>query len=479
MQLNSAQRDRALGVIIASAAGDALGAPYEFKPPISESTPVVMNGGGSFSWEPGEWTDDTSMGIPILEALAEGKNLADENTQSDIVAAWWRWSKTASDVGIQTRSVLGAMSSPNTDVSEALHARTGRTAGNGSLMRTGPVALATLGDKAATIANARAISKLTHWDDDAATACVLWCLAIQEAVLNQKLDIRVGLSSLDEEDRSRWLLLIEQAEASEPHDFDRNGWVIHAFQAAWSAIAKVKRAQGVAYEAERLKLGLEYAVRSGNDTDTVAAIAGSLLGAMYGSSAVPSSWRLKLHGWPNVGERQLVQWTHLALNGGKPDAQGWPGVAKLNYDNYDERFEFVKHPSDEGLWLGGVDSLSRLPDSITAVVSLCRVGEKEVPGQVEESLEVLLIDSPDESKNLNLDFVFLDTAATIAELRKAGHEVFLHCVQSQSRTPSVAITYSVSQLGESLGDAKAKVLRALPKAKINETFESHLQQLFG
>ncbi len=39
-------------------------------------------------------------------------------------------------------------------------------------------------------------------------------------------------------------------------------------------------------------------MRGGYDTDTVAAIAGGLLGAAYGASAVPLQWRHLLHGWP-------------------------------------------------------------------------------------------------------------------------------------------------------------------------------------
>ena len=36
----------------------------------------------------------------------------------------------------------------------------------------------------------------------------------------------------------------------------------------------------------------------GDDTDTVAAIAGSLAGAVHGASAVPPAWRELVHGWP-------------------------------------------------------------------------------------------------------------------------------------------------------------------------------------
>lgn len=42
-----------------TAAGDALGAGYEFTHPAPDSV-IVMRGGGSLRWEPGEWTDDTA-----------------------------------------------------------------------------------------------------------------------------------------------------------------------------------------------------------------------------------------------------------------------------------------------------------------------------------------------------------------------------------------------------------------------------------
>jgi hypothetical protein len=52
MKLNEPQLDRAIGAIHASAAGDALGAPYAFKPPAPAASPLEMKGGGSFGWAP-------------------------------------------------------------------------------------------------------------------------------------------------------------------------------------------------------------------------------------------------------------------------------------------------------------------------------------------------------------------------------------------------------------------------------------------
>ena len=73
--LSGAQRDRAAGVLLATACGDALGAGYEFGPPLPADQPVGMVGGGPFGWAPGEWTDDTSMAVAIAEVAATGADL--------------------------------------------------------------------------------------------------------------------------------------------------------------------------------------------------------------------------------------------------------------------------------------------------------------------------------------------------------------------------------------------------------------------
>ena len=58
---------------------DALGAPYEFQPARGPGLEVAMAGGGG--WEPGEWTDDTSMAIAIAEEAAKRADLLDEAAQ--------------------------------------------------------------------------------------------------------------------------------------------------------------------------------------------------------------------------------------------------------------------------------------------------------------------------------------------------------------------------------------------------------------
>lgn len=484
MQLSTIQRDRAVGAILGSAAGDALGAPYEFEPARTNSQPVRMEGGGYYDWSPGEWTDDTDMAIAILQLIAAGKSLNQSETQSELVDSWAKWAKRAKDVGVQTRTILASLSEHSKaaalSLSEELHVRTGRTAGNGSLMRTGPVALGNLGSAESTAEAARSVSMLTHWDDDAGDACVLWSLAIRSAILNGELDIKVGLPFIPEARAARWLSLIDEAEGNVPSFFAHNGWVIHAFQAAWSAIYITKSTDSALFEfeADRLKFGLEQAVRAGNDTDTVAAIAGSLLGAYYGATAVPSEWRLKLHGWPDLTERDLTRMAHNAVNGGVSEGL-WPNLHHFDYSSWPGRHELTQHPADPGLWLGGVGSLARLPEEVTAVVSLCRVGTGEVPQRIQKHLEVYLMDKPGDENNLNAGFLLKDVASAIALLRSQGEVVYLHCVQSQSRTPSVAASYAMQQFNLRAAEALDEIRAVLPEAQPIGYFQALLKKQEG
>ncbi|MEU0314018.1 ADP-ribosylglycohydrolase family protein [Nocardioides sp. NPDC006273] len=83
-----------------------------------------------------------------------------------------------------------------------------------------------------------------------------------------------------------------------PATFNPNGWVVTALQAAWSSIAQtsVPEADPGSHYVEALNT----AIRIGNDTDTVAAIAGGLLGARWGASAIPAEWRKLSHGYPGI-----------------------------------------------------------------------------------------------------------------------------------------------------------------------------------
>lgn len=476
MKLTPAQLDRACGAVLGSAVGDALGAPYEFDYLRPGPDGPQMLGGGLGNFAPGEWTDDTTMAWAILDTSASGLDLRSEEGLTAVARHFRDWYDSGpADIGNQTRAVLRAVG-PNPTGTAATAASiehcksVTHAGGNGSLMRTAAVALPYLHDPAAVADAARKVSALTHYDRRAQEACALWSLAIRCAVVDARFDVRAGLNSLDDEAAAYWSERIDEAEQREPAEFTPNGWVVAAFQAAWSAIVHTR--VPIDQPCRHFGEALTTAIRIGNDTDTVAAIAGALLGARWGASAVPARWRRILHGYPGLSGEQLVGLVHLAATGG-PESHGWPTATRIDYPASPPIL--VQHPHDDGVWLGDVTALGALPADVSAVISLCLVGTDQIAPDVEH-IPFRLIDEPGAQINPNLDFVLADAAATIAALRSEGRKVLVHCVAAQSRTPAVGIAYAIAK-GVNRQGATEAVAAAVAGANPNPGFRESLARL--
>jgi ADP-ribosylglycohydrolase len=299
-------------VLVGGACGDALGVPYEFGTRALDGEPRML-GGGLGDYAPGEYSDDTQMAVCIAEVAATGADLREAPALDLIAAGFLRWrAEGATDIGVQTRRVLDAVLGRDTvglgaamaATAAELHAETGRSAGNGSLMRTGPVAVRYLDDPAGMVEAARAVSELTHLDPLAGDACVIWCEGVRRAVVHGTFDgVRAGVDLLPSERRARWSGWLDEAERHAPAHFPNNGFVVTALQAAWSAIVRTP-------EEDHFRQAASSAVHAGNDTDTIAAIAGALLGARWGMSGIPQEWLEVVHGWDGYRAAELA---HLAL----------------------------------------------------------------------------------------------------------------------------------------------------------------------
>ena len=442
--------DRHVGAVLAAAAGDALGAGYEFGPPLPDDEPVHPRGGGGFGWAPGEWTDDTQMAACVLAVLAEG------STDLERVGASFRewFASGPADVGVQTSAVLSTSGDLLSASLAFAAANPDGAAGNGSLMRTSPVALAAPGDPERIADLASGISALTHADDDCRDACVLWSIAIDHQVHHAPASdvpwsfadaVRFGLDWIPAERRDRWAGLITEAETSSPRSFRRNGWVVHAFQAALSSACTTPVPEGPD-PAAHLQLALEAAVRCGGDTDTVAAIAGGLLGSRWGATAVPSSWRRILHGHaasrtPALRASDLDALARLAAGAGHPDPHGWPGRASMIEHYLDLPVPPPgRHADLHGVRFGDVVTLGpALEDGIDTVVSLCRMGTDDVPAHVDHLVVGLHDTELDDNPNLVL--LLEDVADHIQAQHSDGRQVFVHCVAAENRTPTVAAAW--------------------------------------
>ncbi|RLV55860.1 ADP-ribosylglycohydrolase family protein [Aeromicrobium phragmitis] len=298
-------RDRARGVLLASACGDALGVPYEYGPPLADDAVPEMVGRPESDLRPGEYSDDTAMSVCIAEAAARHGGL-DEEALDDLARRFLEWGRVGvKHAGRQTKLVFAASSAPTADAmrraARAVLEEKPHAAGNGALMRTAVVALVRPDDRLGTARSAAEVARLTHPHQESVESCVLWTEAVRRALVGGDIDLVAGLDLLEPTSRSSWRARIEAATGADPGSFTPNGYTVAAMQAAWAAVTSTP-GQGAVH----LSMSLIAAIRAGGDTDTIAAIAGGLLGARWGASAVPDMWRNAVHGYGGLDGAGLV-----------------------------------------------------------------------------------------------------------------------------------------------------------------------------
>ncbi|MGV9702176.1 ADP-ribosylglycohydrolase family protein [Streptomyces sp. NPDC003483] len=290
---------RALGCVLGSAVGDALGAPFEFGPEgaFSARFPEPGHGGemcGGGGWEPGEATDDTQMAVLVGESLLERGGLE----LPDVFARFLRWAAAEpKDIGLQTEAVLE--SGDPWDLAAALHFQVnGRGAGNGSLMRaaTSAVHFARHG-REATMEAARRIAALTHGDRAAWEGTAVFHELVRVALggADPLAAVPRAVRAVHPDHRDRYaVVLAEDWHPDRATEF--NGAVWPCLGSAVWALRNTDSYEGA----------VRAAVDLGGDTDTVAAVTGGLAGAVYGADGIPGRWIEPLHvPLPGFGGRVL------------------------------------------------------------------------------------------------------------------------------------------------------------------------------
>lgn len=301
--------DRKAGALLGLAVGDALGTTYEFDrieqppyPALARGPATDVVGGGPFGLAAGQVTDDTQMAVCLARSLAECGRLDVE----DVARRYVAWSEHAFDIGNQTGAALTRIERgerPHAAGIAVWRDSGRRAAGNGSLMRTAPIAVAFADPIDAAIAD----SMITHADPRCVLACAVFDAALASAIaggapLDAARDAlpvaarRVAESwHADADDRA--------ALASAVADLERD---LVAAAAAEPGVHRVEldlhRTAGFVRVALRLALWHAHHTASwrdavvdvasrGGDADTNAAIVGALLGARDSAAAIPEAWR--------------------------------------------------------------------------------------------------------------------------------------------------------------------------------------------
>ena len=283
---------RAQGCLLGQLAGDGLGSLVEFEPEdrIAARYPAglrAMADGGTWNTLAGQPTDDSELALMLARSIVE----ASEYNAEAAACAYHYWLRSGPfDIGGTTRQALSAILPADltrgTAAKASSRAASLESQANGSLMRVSPLAIwGWLMAPRELGALARADSRLTHPNSVCCDASAVFAVAAAHA-------IRTGASA----DRvyeftCRWAGeagcepavrdALRDAATGPPRFGQQQGWVLIALRNAFYQLL----------HAPTLEEGVARTVAAGGDTDTNAAIAGALLGAVHGRAAVPADWQ--------------------------------------------------------------------------------------------------------------------------------------------------------------------------------------------
>jgi ADP-ribosyl-[dinitrogen reductase] hydrolase len=275
-------RSRAVGSVLGLALGDALGAPFESRRAADVPTPVPALELSWMSQPPGSTTDDTAMARNLSRSLVARGRL----DPGDVLGRHVAWLATGPpDVGAYMRAVLLRVQAGERDAARAMWEERGpeASAGNGSVMYCAPLGVAYANRPDELHEAGPALSALTHWDERCRTAVTAISLAIAALVRGESPEASVQGA----------LIAVEDLQGGEELEF-----LVDAIGTTRSVdgpdMGFCLFAAGLALQAALWQLGFEGAllrvVGSGGDTDTNAAVAGALVGAIAGRDGLPAQW---------------------------------------------------------------------------------------------------------------------------------------------------------------------------------------------
>ena len=283
--------------IFGFAVGDALGVPVEFTSREARKKYPVMEmvGHGSHNVPMGTWSDDTSMTIAAMDVIGNCNSVINYD---EIMKAYCKWATKAAytatgrifDIGNTTRFALSNYLNRGLPALEC-GKNDEHSNGNGSLMRMLPIAYYLSCNHLDKDQEAKIIgdySSLTHAHEISKMGCHLYCDYMKELLQGKSKE--EAYEDLGKNDYSKYYqpntiqlykrVLDGSLKDAAEESISSSGYVVSTLEASlWASLTSDSYQEGV------LK-----AVNLGEDTDTVGAITGSILGTVYGMNGIPKEW---------------------------------------------------------------------------------------------------------------------------------------------------------------------------------------------
>jgi ADP-ribosylglycohydrolase len=322
--------DRARACMLAGACGDALGATVEFMR--REEILARFGPGGIRDFvdnqygEAGKITDDTQMSLFTAEGLiraeVRGRLRGLSSYEGCVHHAYLRWLHTQGltvpvegfdpDGWLVAQPELHHQRAPGTTCLESLHAATGfgkpdkadnRSKGCGGVMRAAPAGLFAAfkhdspeSNRSLAFELGTKTARLTHGHPSGYLSAAALSLIIFDLISGLTLSDAIGdaLAALKAHEGSRETSAkLEDAVRLAAGREDPIACIAELGQ-GWTGEEALAIAVFCALRAESLEEGICMAVNITGDSDSTGSIAGNLLGALHGCSAIPSRWLERL-----------------------------------------------------------------------------------------------------------------------------------------------------------------------------------------
>ncbi len=279
-------RDRYRGTLLGLAVGNALGLPVEgwSRADIQERHP-----GGIRDISPLEielpWDDDLAQAVILCDAILEHDTLQNDDLAARLIE-WYE--SNGRGMGSQTRAVISALKLGMlpSEAARLVWERAGtEPAGNGAVMRCAPVAMRWPLNRAKLLQETENSARITHHDPRCIWSAFAVNLAVADALQGRTATVPVITATLEELETGAITLQAVRAVSGRSLDDlhlegTTMGFTLKAMQAGLWCLEN-----SADFEESLLAV-----IHAGGDTDTNGAVAGAILGAIHGASAIPERW---------------------------------------------------------------------------------------------------------------------------------------------------------------------------------------------
>jgi len=274
------------GALLGLACGDALGRPVEFRSPEQiadqQGTLTDMVGRGTHGQPAGTVTDDTDLALCIARSLAK-EGAFDGQDIAERFAEWY--DNGPFDVGLMTADAISEYQSGTSwrDAGREVWQRRaeGSNAGNGSIMRCAPHAIAFAEEPDTLERVSKQSSAITHYDQRCQYGCVLLNHTIAGYLNGSDEPLTNAIEHVEGEAPDELVETIRLVpDLVDESQLQNTGYVVHTLQTSLYD----------AQTADSAEEAIVNSVNRGGDTDTLGAVTGALAGARFGVDELPDRW---------------------------------------------------------------------------------------------------------------------------------------------------------------------------------------------